>query len=167
MRFGFLIKVFPVVVPSSHRARRVKVEASCCANLDAPARDAIWTRQRRPLRASGETECRHVQAEVAIPALQRPARRSPAPVHRPVRSQRRQPASRAARYGRHALRPAVRRVQSAGAAGRRSRVTATRARVAPAPGWHLQAFPCAIDCEGIRFHCSGLFRVTIYFSIHG
>ena len=28
--------------------RRVKVEASCCANLDAPAPDAGWTRQQRP-----------------------------------------------------------------------------------------------------------------------
>jgi len=36
---------------------------NCGANLDAPARDAVWTRQRRPLRAPGETECRHVQAE--------------------------------------------------------------------------------------------------------
>jgi hypothetical protein len=75
-----------VVVPESHRARRVKVEASCCANLDAPARDAGWTRQRRPLRASGETECRHVQAQVAasVPrrGVERPAGRSPAPVHR-------------------------------------------------------------------------------------
>jgi hypothetical protein len=48
--------VCSVVVPSSHRARRVKVEVNCCANLDAPARDAIRNRQRRPLRASGETE---------------------------------------------------------------------------------------------------------------
>ena len=30
-----------VAVPASHRARRVKVGASCCANLDAPARDAV------------------------------------------------------------------------------------------------------------------------------
>jgi hypothetical protein len=58
----------PVVVPASHRARRVKVEASCCASIDAPARDADWIRQRRPLRASGETEVRHVQAQAAVPA---------------------------------------------------------------------------------------------------
>jgi len=44
------LKVCPVVVPLSHRARRVKVGASCGANLDAPARDANWTRQRRESR---------------------------------------------------------------------------------------------------------------------
>jgi hypothetical protein len=35
-----LSMVFPVVVPLSHRTRRVKVEASCGANLAAPTRDA-------------------------------------------------------------------------------------------------------------------------------
>jgi hypothetical protein len=62
-----------VVVPSSHRARRVKVKVNCCANLDAPARDASLNRQRCPLRVPGETECRHVQAQAAVPAVQRPA----------------------------------------------------------------------------------------------
>jgi hypothetical protein len=45
----------PVAVPLSHRARRVKVGASCGANLDAPARDAHLSRQRRPRWASGES----------------------------------------------------------------------------------------------------------------
>jgi hypothetical protein len=45
----------PLVVPLSHRARRVKVGASCVANLDAPARYAVLTRQRRPRWASGES----------------------------------------------------------------------------------------------------------------
>jgi hypothetical protein len=40
--------------------RRVKVEASCCANLDAPAPDAGWTRQQRPFRPPGKAEKRHV-----------------------------------------------------------------------------------------------------------
>ena len=115
-----------VAVAASHRARRVKVEASCCANLDAPARDAGWTRQRRPQWLSGEAEFRHVQA--AVPAVQRPHRRSPAAVHRPVRSPRRQPAGHPARHGRHALRPAVRCRQPPGAARRR------RVRVFPGAG---------------------------------
>ena len=131
-------RVPTVVVPASHRARRVKVEVNCCANLDAPARDAGWTRQRRSQWLPGETECRHVQAQVAacVPrrGVERPAGRSPAPVHRPVRSQRHPPASRPARHGRHGLRPALRRRQPPGAAGRRGRVSFTRAQAVPAPG---------------------------------
>jgi hypothetical protein len=127
-----------VVVPASHRARRVKVEASCVANLDAPARDAVWTRQRRPQWLPGETEFRHVQAQ-SVACLQHPGfecvdRRSFAPVHRPVRSQRRQPASRPARHGRHALQPAVRCRQPPGAARGRRPVSFTRAQAVPAPG---------------------------------
>ena len=48
-----LVRGLAVVVPVSRRARRVKVEASCCANLDAPARDAGLTRQQRPFRLPG------------------------------------------------------------------------------------------------------------------
>jgi hypothetical protein len=48
-------EVCPVVAPLSHRARRVKVGASCGANLDAPARDARLICQRRPRWASGES----------------------------------------------------------------------------------------------------------------
>jgi hypothetical protein len=115
--------VCPVVVPVSHRARRVKVGASCCANLDAPARDAPLNRQRRPLWASGETEFHHVPSAACF---QRPSRRSPAAVHRPVPRQRRQPPGHPARHGRHALRPALRRRQSSPAT-RRPRVPLIRA----------------------------------------
>ena len=136
-----------VVVPASHRARRVKVEASCCANLDAPARDAGWIRQRRPLRASGETECRYVQAQVAarVPrrGVERPAGRSPAPVHRPVRSQRHPSASRPARHGRHGLRPALRRRQPPGAAGRRRRMTFAERRHCLCPAFRRVAVSAA------------------------
>jgi hypothetical protein len=48
-----------VVVPALQPARRVQVEAtrtiaSHYANLDAPARDADWIRQRRPQWLPGE-----------------------------------------------------------------------------------------------------------------
>ena len=68
-----------------------------------------------PIPGSGETEFRHVPSAAC---LQCPPRRSPAPVHRPVPRQRRQPPGHPARPRRHALRPALRRRQPPPAAGR-------------------------------------------------
>ena len=84
-RFGIkqVARVRPKAAPGnfgeacvdSSRVRALRLPG--LPNLDAPARDAVWTRQRRSQWLPGETECRHVQAQVAVcvprSGIERPA----------------------------------------------------------------------------------------------
>ena len=99
---------------------------------------------------AGETRFRHVHAQSAASlkrlGLWRTNCRSPAPIHRPVRNQRRQPASRPSRHGRHALRPALRCRQPSGAPRPPHYASFTRAQAVsvPATTWPPARSPAVL-----------------------
>jgi hypothetical protein len=80
----------------------------------ATAYDAGKGLERNERRLPDKTKLVHVPAAAS---LQPPPRRSPAPAHRPVPDQWRQPPGHPARPRRHALRPPLRRRQPPPAAG--------------------------------------------------